>query len=125
MLITEIQEALLELKNAKTVCLSIESTSDTWYTFPCVVYEAFVHSLNRSLASECVFSTVNVDGAAIALPWPIIRSVHAADEDAHKSQAERMVEAEEDGVGTEDVDPYVWRLIFDRNVEEAEKSVHV
>lgn len=87
--------------------VAVETTSDTWYRFDKVAMPVLANALERAQVDATTFALLNLDGAAMVIPWRIVRSVHAAN-------ALEMFEVED---GEEPDEMRSWELLWERAVE--------
>lgn len=86
--------------------VAVETTSSTWYRFDKVSIPVLTIALEKAAADSTTFSLLNLDGAAMVIPWRIVRSVHAA------NALETFDEADD-----ADVDELRnWKLLWERDV---------
>jgi hypothetical protein len=87
--------------------VAVETTSSTWYRFDKVAMPVLATAIEKAVADATTLSLLNLDGAAIVIPWRIVRSVHAAN-------ALETFEVE-DGVDADELRN--WELLWEREVE--------
>ncbi len=72
---------MAELKDTadKYVDVAIESTGCVWYNFEDVLEATLLRAIEKALADDTTFSIVNTEGAALVIPWRMVRSVSSSD----------------------------------------------
>jgi NADPH-dependent ferric siderophore reductase len=85
--------------------VAVETTSATWYRFDKVAMPALATALEKAKDDATTLALLNLDGAAIVIPWRIVRSVHAAN-------ALETFEVE-DGENVDDL--RTWELLWERD----------
>lgn len=103
------------LNDTDPVDVAVETTSATWYRFDKVAMPVLAKALENARADATTFSLLNLDGAAIVIPWRIMRSVHAA------NSLETF--DVEDGVDTDEMRN--WELLWERDFVETTEPARV
>ena len=102
-----------ELANVKAavVDLSIESFNNLWYSFGNVPMPSLVSAVENAKQNKAVFSVVNTDGAAIAIPMRVLRSVSVSDVDEDVVAEGDETDAELDALRT-------WTMVWENIPED-------
>lgn len=66
------------LNDADPADVAIETNSGNWYRFDRVATPKLIDALERAKSDATTFALLNLDGAALVIPWRIVRSVQAA-----------------------------------------------
>ena len=109
-----------ELANVKAsiVDLSIESFNDLWYGFGNVPMPNLVSAVEKAKQNKTVFSVVNTEGAAIAIPMHALRSISVADVDEEVDTDGDETDEELDALRT-------WTLVMENIPEDLTQPTQV
>lgn len=97
---------------ASVVDLSIESFNNLWYGFGNVLMTNLATAVERAKSGQTVFSVSNTDGAAIAIPMSVLRSISVADVEEDVETSGDESDAELDALRT-------WTLVWEHLPEAA------
>jgi hypothetical protein len=95
--------------------VAIETTSATWYRFDKVAMPRLSAAIAKAKQDATTFALLNLDGAAIVIPWRIVRSVHAA------NSLEQFVV--EDGQDEDEMRS--WEILWEREMTEPTEPARV
>jgi|SRR6478609_8962342 len=102
------------LNDADPADVAIETTSGGWYRFDKIATPKLVDALERAKSDSTTLALLNLDGAALVIPWRIVRSVQAAN-------ALEVIEMEDDDNFDELRN---WELLWERlSVEDTEPAL--